>query len=59
MSYDDWKLQTPESSIEDDDLYVKCDLCFEPTSVDEVVTSTYIGNILHRCPECDHNIKQL
>lgn len=59
MSYDNWKQQTPTQFLEDDIIYVNCDICREAVNCDEITTSVFGGMTLQRCEECEKHFNEL
>lgn len=58
MNLDQYKQQIPDQYYNDDEqeVYVKCDICLDAYPIDSLITTTQGNSILHRCDYCEKEL---
>lgn len=53
-NYDNYKMETPHHFIheEDEEVFIKCDLCLIAFRSEEIKTREYYGALIHACEYC-------
>ena len=56
MSYDDYKLATPPVFSSEEDIMLRCEICNDLISADEITEVTFRGIKVSCCGYCKENV---